>query len=79
MAGFRVPKGIRIGFGIFMILLYLGMGILVFNDVFQMAYPWMKYVLGTVLVLYGLFRGYRQYKLGDYTSSSVEEDDEDEK
>ena len=49
---------------ILMVVLYIVMGILlIFTDIFawQMSYK-MRVIFGTVLVLYGLFRGYRAFK-----------------
>lgn len=54
----------RAVFGIFMILIYLGMGILFFINFFQFdaSWTWFRYVAGSMLVVYGFWRGYRQYK-----------------
>ena len=58
-------KTMRTIFGIFMIIVYIGMGILCMTNWF--GYPestgWTigRWVVGVVLVIYGLWRGYRQY------------------
>lgn len=51
-------------FGIFMILVYIGMGILLFINFFQFdaAFTWVRYVGGVLFILYGIWRGYRQFK-----------------
>lgn len=57
-------KPIRIAFGIFMIIIYIGMGILLLINFFN--YPdetgWLigRYVVGIVLIIYGLWRAYRE-------------------
>lgn len=48
-------------FGIFMVLVYVGMGVLMFMNFFHLI-PWVTYTIGTLLVLYGIWRGYRQAK-----------------
>lgn len=62
-----IPRGALIAMGIFMIIVYIGMGVLFFIDLFgwaQMASPWpvLNYVCGAILVLYGIYRGYRLIK-----------------
>lgn len=49
-------------FGIFMVLIYLGMAILlVFSEFFPIAEPY-RIIIGVLFFLYGLFRGYRVWK-----------------
>ena len=57
-------KTMRTIFGIFMVLVYVGVGVLFFINFFQLdaAWQWFRYVAGTILVLYGFWRGYRQFK-----------------
>lgn len=62
-----IPKGMLLVMAIFMILLYIGMGVLFFCNFFGWAsygQPWpvLNYVAGVILVLYGIYRGYRLYK-----------------
>jgi hypothetical protein len=62
-------KAIRIFFGVFMILVYLGMAYLMFINFFDWtSEPWLslRYVFGTIFALYGLYRCYRQIKGIDY-------------
>ena len=51
-------------FGIFMFLVYEGMGVLMFIHFFKWSgdWAWTRWIVGVVLVLYGFFRGYRTYK-----------------
>lgn len=66
----RPHKLIRAIFGVFMIVLYVGMGVLLLVNAFNWNndWAWCRYVVGIALVAYGLFRGYRQYKGMDYYS-----------
>ena len=60
--GNGVPKGMRLIFGIFMVLFYIGVGLLfIFSDfsIFDRA---ISCVIGGILCLYGLWRGYRLYR-----------------
>lgn len=62
-----IPKTALLVMGIFMVLVYIGMGILFFCDVFGWngyggVWHVLNYVCGVVLVLYGIYRGYRLYK-----------------
>lgn len=62
---------IRAFFGIFMIILYVGMGVLLLVNAFNWSHDWAwcRYIVGIALIAYGLFRGYRQYKGIDYYNS----------
>lgn len=62
-------KVIRILFGAFMILVYLGMAYLLFVNFFKWnTEPWLtlRYVFAAVLAVYGIYRCYRQIKGTDY-------------
>lgn len=53
-------------FAMFMSLLFVALGILVMvhpQGLFLGLQPSMTYVLGSILIIYGIFRGYRAYKL----------------
>ena len=53
-------KAVALGFGIFMIIIYIGMAVLLFINYFGWTeYAWIRYFIGVVLVLYGIFRAYR--------------------
>ncbi len=57
----QLPKGARIAFGIFMVIVYVGVGLLFFLDVFSIQNQVISYVIGGLLCLYGVFRAYRLY------------------
>lgn len=52
-----------ITFGIFMVIVYVGMGVLLFINFFNWGadWAWTRWVVGAVLIVYGIFRGYRTY------------------
>lgn len=58
----EAPKGARLAFGIIMILVYLGVGLLFIFNVFDVINPVVSYVVGGLLIVYGIFRGFRLYK-----------------
>ncbi|MDE6309381.1 MAG: hypothetical protein K2L81_04225 [Muribaculaceae bacterium] len=49
-------------FAIFMVIVYVGMGVLLFINFFQWdpAWSWLRWVGGGIFVLYGIWRAYRQ-------------------
>ena len=51
-------------FGIIMIIIYVGMGVLLLINFFNWNsdWAWTRYIVGVVLVIYGLWRAYRQVK-----------------
>lgn len=51
-------------FGIFMFIVYEGMGVLMFINFFKWGgdWAWTRWIVGVVLVIYGFFRAYRTYK-----------------
>lgn len=51
-------------FGIIMIIIYVGMGVLLLNNFFRWGadWTWIRYVVGIVLIIYGFWRAYRQVK-----------------
>ena len=57
-----VSKGLRIGFGIFMVIFYVAIGVLFMLDIFKINKPGICLALGIVLVIYGIWRGIRLYK-----------------
>lgn len=64
ISGSGAPKTMRTVFGIIMILVYLGMGVLFFIGFFDLlvgGWPWVKWVLGGLFVVYGIWRAYRLY------------------
>ena len=58
------PQVMRNIFGIIMILVYIGVGILFFVGYFPWfsgSWEWCRWVVGGILVGYGIWRGYRQF------------------
>lgn len=57
---------LRAIFGVLMIIVYVGMGIFLIINLFGWTGGWgwtlARYVVGVVLILYGLYRAYRQIK-----------------
>lgn len=51
-------------FGIIMIIIYVGMGVLLLINYFGWSADWniARYIVGPVLIVYGLFRAWRQIK-----------------
>lgn len=52
-------------FGIFMIIIYVGMGVLLLINFFQWEsgpWEWLRWVGGVLLIVYGFWRAYRQFK-----------------
>lgn len=64
---FSLSRILRITFGIFMILVYLGMGALMLLNYFGIK-QYIAVFLGVLFIVYGIFRGYRQFKGMDYTN-----------
>lgn len=65
-------------FGIIMIIVFIGMGVLLFigffNPIFGPGWQWLRWVGGVIFILYGIFRGYRQFKGIDTLVDSNDED-----
>lgn len=55
-------KWIRTLMGVFMVILYVGVGVLLLINFFDWGpdWTWCRWVVGIVLIAYGLFRGWRQ-------------------
>ncbi|HIX26162.1 MAG TPA: hypothetical protein H9859_00775 [Candidatus Barnesiella excrementigallinarum] len=61
-AGKKKPLGMNIVFGMIMIAIYLGMSyLLLFTTLFSNLYDIVRYIMGVVFAVYGLFRGYRLF------------------
>lgn len=56
------PKGARLAFGILMICIYIGVGLLFIFNVFNLWTHALSCVIGGLLIAYGVFRAYRLYK-----------------
>ncbi|MBD5203316.1 MAG: hypothetical protein HDS82_00365 [Bacteroidales bacterium] len=58
----QAPKSMRLLFGIFMILVYVGVGLLfILWPPFDIINYAVSCVVGGLLILYGIWRGYRLY------------------
>lgn len=58
------PRTMRTIFGIVMIIVYLGVGILFFTGFFSPIYgswEWVRWVGGIIFIVYGIWRAYRQF------------------
>lgn len=56
------PKGGRLAFGILMVIVYLCVGLLFIFDVFSIDNNAISYTVGAILIVYGIWRGYRLYR-----------------
>ena len=54
---------LRTIFGVIMIIVYVGMGVLFLVNFFgwEGDWAWSRYLVGVVLIIYGFWRAYRQY------------------
>lgn len=55
------PRGLRLAFGIFMILIYLAVGLLFILNVFDIIDHTISIIIGAILIAYGIWRGVRLY------------------
>lgn len=60
----RAGRAGRLAFGVFMALFYVVVGILFLCNVFSITNEAISYTLGGLLIVYGIWRGYRLYKGG---------------
>lgn len=56
-----VPRGMRFIFGIFMIIIYIGVGLLFIFNVFSIDNEAISATVGGLLIAYGIWRGVRLY------------------
>lgn len=63
-SGTGTPAVMRSIFGIIMIIVYVGMGVLLLINYFRWEgdWAWTRYVVGIMLIIYGVWRAYRQVK-----------------
>lgn len=74
------PKAMRNIFGIIMIVIYFGVGILFFVGYFNILFPtwtWVRWVGGALFVAYGAWRAYRQFAGIDPGYGNDADDDDD--
>lgn len=61
-----LPTPMRIFFAIFMALVFIGAGLMLLFNWFEVIYDpswnWLRWVGGPIFILYGIFRGIRLYK-----------------
>lgn len=64
MNQYKANNVMRTIFGIIMIIIYVGMGVLLLINFFGWGgdWAWTRYVVGIVLIIYGIWRAYRQVK-----------------
>lgn len=60
--GGQGSRGARLVFGIIMVFVYICVGLLFFFDIFNIDNQVVNYVVGSILCLYGVWRGIRLYK-----------------
>ena len=60
--GSKANRIMRSIFGIILIVIYVGMGVLLLINYFNWGgdWAWTRYVVGVVLIIYGFWRAYRQ-------------------
>ncbi len=59
------PQVMRNVFGIIMIIVYVGMGVLFLCGAFSWltgSWAWLRWVGGVLFIVYGIWRAYRQFK-----------------
>ncbi|MCM1505471.1 MAG: hypothetical protein NC127_09780, partial [Muribaculum sp.] len=59
------PSAMRTVFGIIMIIVYVGMGILLLINFFDWQgelLTWLRYIAGALFIIYGIWRAIRQFK-----------------
>ena len=59
-----VPSTMRVIFGIIMIIVYVGMGVLLLLNYFQWTgtlLTWLRYIGGILFIIYGIWRAIRQF------------------
>lgn len=77
--GNNIFRTLRVFFGLFMVIVYLGMAYLMFINFFDWntSLTWFRYVLAVVFMLYGVYRCYCQVTGVDYYRNRRDDDEED--
>ncbi len=60
----QVPSAMRVVFGIIMIIIYVGMGILLLINFFDWhgeVLLWLRWIAGIMFIVYGIWRAIRQF------------------
>lgn len=71
-----ITQTLKMFFGIFMVLVYLGMAVLLAIDFFGLP-KYLNWLFAVVFAAYGIFRGYREIK-GEHSYGMRRYDDTDE-
>ncbi len=78
IAGEGIVNALRVFFGAFMIVVYLGMSVLFMLNFFNFSttptWTLARWVFAVILGVYGIYRGYRQVKGIDYYRSGKKAD-----
>lgn len=71
-------QGMKMGFGIFMVLFYLGVAVMLALNFFPLP-KYLSWFFAVMFAAYGIYRGYREIK-GEHTYGMrrYEEDDDEE-
>lgn len=65
----KTPMSLRVLFGLMMVFVYVGMGLLILLNFFGWTSELACRLVGSLLILYGIFRGYRHIKGKDYNKN----------
>lgn len=65
----KTPMSLRVLFGLMMVFVYVGMGLLILLNFFGWTSELVCRSVGSLLILYGIFRGYRHIKGKDYNKN----------
>ncbi len=65
----KTPMSLRVLFGLMMVFVYVGMGLLILLNFFGWTSELACRSVGSLLILYGIFRGYRHIKGKDYNKN----------
>lgn len=65
----KTPMSLRVLFGLMMVFVYVGMGLLILLNFFGWSSELACRLVGSLLILYGIFRGYRHIKGKDYNKN----------
>ena len=61
----KAPATMQTLFGLIMVIVYIGMGVLFFIGFFAPLYgswTWIRWAAGALFTVYGIWRAYRQFK-----------------
>ena len=65
----KTPMSLRVLFGLMMVFVYVGMGLLILLNFFGWTSELACRLVGSLLIPYGIFRGYRHIKGKDYNKN----------